>query len=51
VTVVELTSEGDWYVARSCQPEVASQGATVTEALDNLREALSLYFREHYEDN
>ncbi|MGQ0743482.1 MAG: type II toxin-antitoxin system HicB family antitoxin [Acidimicrobiales bacterium] len=41
-----VTHEGDWYVARSLEIEVASQGRTVDEALANLREALELYFED-----
>ncbi len=36
--------EGEWFVAQCREVEVASQGATEEEALDNLREALELYF-------
>lgn len=41
-----VTHEGEWYVARCLQVEVASQGETIEEALDNLREALELYFED-----
>ena len=41
-----VTHEGRWYVARCLDVEVTSQGATVEEALDNLREALELYFED-----
>ncbi|MCS7300970.1 MAG: type II toxin-antitoxin system HicB family antitoxin [Fimbriimonadales bacterium] len=36
--------EGDLYVAQCLEVDVASQGATEQEALNNLREALELYF-------
>ncbi|MDE0163796.1 MAG: type II toxin-antitoxin system HicB family antitoxin [Bryobacterales bacterium] len=36
--------EGDGYVALCPEVDVASQGDTVTEARDNLTEALSLFF-------
>lgn len=36
--------DGDWYVAQALEVDVASQGETEKEALDNLREALELYF-------
>jgi predicted RNase H-like HicB family nuclease len=36
--------EGDWFVAQCLEVDVASQGRTETEALDNLREALELHF-------
>jgi len=41
-----ITHEAPWYVARCLEVEVASQGETVDEALDNLREALELYFED-----
>lgn len=41
-----ITHEGDWYVARCLQVEVASQGHTVEAALANLREALELFFED-----
>ena len=36
--------EGDWYVAQCLEVDVASQGKTESEALDNLGEALKLHF-------
>ena len=36
--------EGEWYVAQCREVEVTSQGLTEHEALDNLCEALELYF-------
>ena len=36
--------EGDGYVALCPEVDVASQGDTVTEARDNLAEALTLFF-------
>ncbi|MFI5936342.1 type II toxin-antitoxin system HicB family antitoxin [Actinoplanes sp. NPDC051494] len=41
-----ITHEGEWYVARCLQVEVTSQGETVEESVDNLREALELYFED-----
>ena len=41
-----ITREGDWFVAQCLEVDVASQGRTEEEALDNLKEALSLYFEE-----
>ena len=40
-----VTREGDWYVAQVLEVDVASQGLSEDEALDNLREALELYFQ------
>ncbi|HUV05913.1 MAG TPA: type II toxin-antitoxin system HicB family antitoxin [Armatimonadota bacterium] len=36
--------EGDWHVAQCLGVDIASQGKTEAEALENLSEALSLYF-------
>jgi predicted RNase H-like HicB family nuclease len=36
--------EGEWYVAQCLEIDVASQGATEEEALENLKEALELHF-------
>ena len=36
--------EGDWYVAQALEVDVASQGESEEEALENLREALALHF-------
>jgi predicted RNase H-like HicB family nuclease len=36
--------EGEWFVAQCREVEVASQGLTEEEALENLREALELHF-------
>lgn len=36
--------EGEWYVAQCLDVDVASQGESEAEALDNLSEALRLHF-------
>ncbi len=41
-----IWKEGKYYVARSLEVEVASQGKTRTEAIANLQEALELYFED-----
>ncbi len=41
-----ITKENNWYVARCLEVEVTSQGKTFNDALDNLREALELYFED-----
>jgi len=35
--------EGDWYVAQCREFEIASQGETKQQALDNLSEAIELH--------
>ena len=39
-----IWQEGEWYIAQCVQVDVASQGATEEEALENLRAAVELYF-------
>lgn len=41
-----VVKDGEWFVARCLEVEVASQGVTVDEALANLREALELFFED-----
>lgn len=43
---VAVQKEEEWYVAKCIENSVASQGKTFEEALDNLKEALELYFEE-----
>lgn len=38
--------ENNWFVAKTLEIELASQGKTEKEALDNLKEALELYFED-----
>lgn len=44
---VFIQKEDNWYVSTDLVSGVASQGKTIDESLQNLKEALSLY----YEDN
>ena len=41
---VAIQKEDDWFVAKCLENSVASQGKTMDEATENLREALSLYY-------
>ena len=43
---VAIQKEDDWYVAKCLENNVASQGKTMEEAIDNLHEALSLYYED-----
>jgi len=43
LTVI-IEREGDGYVSSCPELDIASQGATVEEARDNLREAVELFF-------
>jgi predicted RNase H-like HicB family nuclease len=45
VTVV-VQKEDNWYVAKCLENSVASQGKTIEESIDNLREALELFYED-----
>lgn len=42
---VMVQKEEKWYVAKCLDNSVASQGKTIDEALQNLKEALELYLQ------
>lgn len=41
-----IWQEDEWFVAQCVQVDVASQGATEDEALENLRDAIELHFSQ-----
>ncbi len=41
-----IWKEDKWYVAKALEVEVTSQGKTEKDALENLKEALELYFED-----
>ena len=41
-----IDREGKWYVAYCPEVGTASQGRTIDQAIDNLREATELYLEE-----
>jgi predicted RNase H-like HicB family nuclease len=41
-----IWQEDEWFIAQCVQVDVASQGATEDEALENLRDALELHFSQ-----
>ena len=43
---VIVQKDDTWYVAKCVDNSVASQGKTIEEALDNLKEALELHYEE-----
>lgn len=46
-STIIIQKEENWYVATSVELGVASQGKSMEEAIENLKEAIALY----YEDN
>lgn len=43
---VAIIKDGDYYVAKDIHTSVASQGNSIEKALDNLKEALGLYYED-----
>ncbi len=43
---VAIQKEDDWFVAKCLENSVASQGKSMDEATENLREALALYYED-----
>jgi len=41
-----VNQEGKWYVANCPELGITSQGRTVEDSLDNLREAIELYLED-----
>lgn len=48
---VVIQKEEDWYVATDIESGVTSQGKTINESIENLREALSLYYENNTHEN
>lgn len=46
---VYIIKEEGWYVANSIETGIASQGKSIEEAINNLKEALELYFENNKE--
>ncbi|MEK7076513.1 MAG: type II toxin-antitoxin system HicB family antitoxin [Patescibacteria group bacterium] len=42
-STIAINKEGSWYVARSLELGVVSQGKSVEEAEKNIKEAVELY--------
>ena len=45
-STIVLSREGKWYVARSVELGVVSQGRSINDAKKNLREAIELYLED-----
>ena len=46
---VIIKKEGGWYVAMCAENDLASQGKTIEESIENLKEALELYYENSTE--
>lgn len=46
VFTVSIQKEDKWYIAKCLENSVASQGKSMDEALENLQEAVALYYED-----
>ena len=43
---IKIELEDEWYVATCLENNIASQGKTITDAMKNLKEAITLYYED-----
>ena len=43
---IKIEREEVWYVATCLENNIASQGKTIDEAMNNLKEAIALYYED-----
>jgi len=48
-STIIINKEGTWYVAKSAELGVVSQGRTIEEAESNVKEAVELYLEDQPE--
>ena len=47
---IMIKKEEEWFVATCLENNIASQGKTIDEATENLKEAISLYYEDKTEE-
>ena len=45
-----IKKEEDWFVATCLENNIASQGKTIDEAIENLKEAIALFYEDEVEE-
>ena len=45
-----LRREEEWFVATCLENDIASQGKTIDEATENLKEAIALYYEDELDE-
>jgi predicted RNase H-like HicB family nuclease len=45
-----IKKEEEWFVATCLENNIASQGKTIDEAIENLKEAIALYYQDEAEE-
>ena len=44
--IIKIEQEDTWFVATCIENNIASQGKTINEAVENLKEAITLYYED-----
>ncbi|GHV14341.1 HicB family protein [Spirochaetia bacterium] len=44
-----IKKEEEWFVASCLENNIASQGKTIDDAIENLKEAIALYYEDEIE--
>ena len=47
---ISIKREEDWFVAICLENNIASQGKTIDEATENLKEAIALFYEDEVEE-
>ena len=45
-----IKREEEWFVATCIENNIASQGKTIDEAIENLKEAIALFYEDEVEE-
>jgi len=45
-----IKKEEEWFVATCIEHNIASQGKTIEEAIENLKEAIALFYEDETEE-
>lgn len=49
-STIIINKEGKWFVAKSAELGVVSQGKTIEEAQKNIKEAIELYLEDDHDN-
>ena len=50
IGTIKVEREEEWYVATCIENNIASQGKTVEEATENLKEAIDFFYEDELEE-
>jgi len=50
IGTIIIKREEEWFVATCIENNIASQGKTIDEATENLKEAIALFYEDEFEE-